>query len=335
MKPPTTPPRVSGPGDRVAAFTLLPYGGARPQTWRPGQVSVLSFCALWCDTWREQSRRLAVVRHNLRGLPIDYRTISVDGRWAERFPGGGGAAEESVLLDAGGRVSAGLGLRAVPWTVVVDAHGMIDWTRQGIVRTDELESRLRRLATERPPAASDFSGDIFLTFDDFPTLPPSGVERSPDEGLLDILRREAAPATFFCIAEHLTHRVGANLARRAAHEGHRLQMHSWDHDGSRPGLARSADLLRTITGVRPTLYRPPGTTELRTADGTTPASPRRPVVVPYDHSRPGAREITRRVLFAARPGAVIALHAAVADTRAALPDLLAGLRNRGYRFALL
>ncbi|MBC8138382.1 MAG: polysaccharide deacetylase family protein [Fibrella sp.] len=333
MKPPTGPVRVSGPGDRVAPFTLLPFGGTRPQTWQPGQVSVLSFCALWCDTWREQSRRLLAIQQHLSGLPIRYRTISVDGRWAERFPSG--SAEESVLLDSGGEVSASLGLRAVPWTVVIDAQGVIDWTRQGIIRTDELESRLRRLATERPPLASDSSGDIYLTFDDFPTLPAPDTNHSPDELLLDLLRKHNTHATFFCIAEHLTHRTGASLARRAAREGHRLQMHSWDHDASRPSLSRSASLLQEITGIRPTLYRPPGSTELRTADGTAPASPRRPVVPTYDHSRPGPREITRRVLFATRPGAVIALHAGVADTRAALPDILAGLRNRGFQFAVL
>jgi hypothetical protein len=89
------PGRVSGPGDGVAPFTLLPYRGTRPVTWRPGQVSVLSFCALWCDTWIEQSRRLAAVQRDWHGLPIRYLTVSVDGRWAERFPSG--SQEGNVL----------------------------------------------------------------------------------------------------------------------------------------------------------------------------------------------------------------------------------------------
>lgn len=330
---PEKPARVSGPGDRAAPFTLLPYRGTRPVTWRPGRVSVLSFCALWCDTWIEQSRRLAAVQRDLHGLPIRYLTVSVDGRWAERFPSG--SPDSNVLLDTGGQVSTGLGLRAVPWTVVVDARGIIRWTRQGILRTDELESWLRRLATESPQTGAEQPGEIYLTFDDFPTLPPPGASGSPDEILLDILRARDTSATFFCIAEHLTHPVGAALARRAVREGHRLQMHSWSHDASKPELSRSADLLQTLTGTHPTLYRPPGSTELRAADGTTLAIPRRPVVAPFDHSRPGPREITRRVLFASRPGSVIALHAGVADTRTALPSILDGLQNRGLRFAVL
>jgi hypothetical protein len=40
-------------------------------------------------------------------------------------------------------------------------------------------------------------------------------------------------------------------------------------------------------------------------------------------------------LFATRPGAIIALHVGVADTRTALPNILDGLRNRGMHFALL
>jgi len=70
-------------------------------------------------------------------------------------------------------------------------------------------------------------------------------------------------------------------------------------------------------------------------DGVTPATPRRPVVAPYDQQRPGVAELTRRILFAIRPGAVIQLHAGVTDTRTILPDLIATLRRRGSTFALL
>ena len=114
-----------------------------------------------------------------------------------------------------------------------------------------------------------------------------------------------------------------------------MQLHSWDHDATRPDLPRCLSVLRGITDTRPTLYRPPGSTELRDTNNSTIVAPRRAVIAPFDHTRPGVAETVRRVLFAARAGAVIALHAGVADTRAALPAILAGLRNRGLRFATL
>ena len=331
-----TPGNISGPGDSVAPFTLLPYRGGKPVTWQPGAITVLSFCALWCDTWREQNRRLTTVRQRLAGLPIRYLTISVDGRWAERFANGESTtATTDVLLDNGGQVSGGLGLRAVPWTIVVDYQGVIQLARQGIIRTEELETVLRRLATMAPLALTDSPAPMYLTFDDFPTLPPSGGSLSPDEELLDILRAAGISATFFCIGEHLTHPVGAALAQRAVREGHRLQMHSWDHSAQRPELSRCAEVLRKITGVAPAYYRPPGSTELRLSDGITLATPRRTTTAVYDHQRPGVAELTRRILFAARPGVILQLHAGVSDTRAVLPNVIVTLRRRGVTFATL
>lgn len=330
------PGNVAGPGDSVAPFTLPPYRGGKPVSWQPGAITVLSFCALWCDTWREQNRRLITVRQRLAGLPLQYLTISVDGRWAERFANGESTtATMDVLLDNGGQVSGSLGLRAVPWTLVVDYQGIIQFARQGIVRTEELESVLRRLATTAPLALTDSPAPLYLTFDDFPTLPSPGSALSPDEELLDTLRATGISATFFCIGEHLMHPAGAAIAQRAVREGHRLQMHSWDHSAQRPELTRCAEALRKITGVSPTFYRPPGSTELRLADGTTLASPRRTTAAVYDHQRPGVAELTRRILFAARPGVILQLHAGVSDTRTVLPNVITTLRRRGVTFATL
>jgi len=328
QEPPARQP--VGPGDRIPEFTLLPFRGACPIIWRPGRVTALSFCALWCDTWREQSTRLRAVRRNLDGLPITYLTLSVDGRWAERFTDVGAATE--VLLDEGGRLSSRLGVRAVPWTLVADKGGIVRLTRQGIVRGEELEETLRRLATGPRDETQDQA--IYLTFDDFPA-PTDRMGISPDEELLDILRAARVPATFFCIGEHLTTRAGATAARRAIRERHLLQMHSWSHDAGTPDLARCARTICDVTGATPTLYRPPGSSLLLRTDGATPAEPRRPVVNPYDYLRPGRAELSRRILSAARPGAILQLHAGVTETREILPDLLNSLRRRGLDFVCL
>src|SRR5438132_11810952 len=67
------------PGQPLAAFTLPAYGGGSGG-WKPGRAAVLSFCAFWCDTWKEQNQRLAAAEKALAGLPVDFYTVSVDGR---------------------------------------------------------------------------------------------------------------------------------------------------------------------------------------------------------------------------------------------------------------
>lgn len=322
-----------GPGDSLPPFTLLPFRGDRAISYQPGRVTVVSFCALWCETWREQSARLRAIRRNLTGLPITYLAISVDGRWAERFADGN-AADTDVLLDSGGQISRTLGIRAVPWTFIVDTRGIVQFARQGILRVEEMEPLLRRLVTGKPADETDRSGPVFLTFDDFPTV-RDGEPISEDEELLDILRAARAPATFFCIGEHLLERPGASIVRRAAREGHSLQIHSWSHDANRPDLPRCIRTLADLTGKAPRLYRPPGSSELLNAETRAPITPTRSVINPYDFQRPGVSELVRRILFAVQPGAIIQLHAGVSETRDALPALLESLRRRNLTFGIL
>ncbi|MGC4044885.1 MAG: polysaccharide deacetylase family protein [Armatimonas sp.] len=324
---------IPGIGDPLPPFTLLPFRGNQAVGYQPGRVSVISFCALWCDTWKDQSARLRAVRRNLTGLPVSYYAISVDGRWAERFANGN-SADTDVLLDSGGRLSQSLGVRAVPWTFVVDSAGIIQFSRQGIVREGELEPLLRRLISGKPATSSPQTASVFLTFDDFPTV-RDGEPLSEDEDLLDILRAAHVPATFFCIGKHLTEPAGERVARRAAREGHALQMHSWSHDAAHPDLPRCSRTIGTLTGKAPTLYRPPGSSDLYRPDGRTPVTPIRRVLNPYDYQRPGTPELSRRILSAIAPGMVILLHAGVRETRDVLPELLDSLRRRNILPALL
>jgi peptidoglycan/xylan/chitin deacetylase (PgdA/CDA1 family) len=330
------PPNLSlnrplGPGDKIPPFTLLSFGSARSVSWKPGQVTVFSFCALWCDTWREQSTRLQATRRSLAGLPITYHTISVDGRWAEKYRSGE-STDGDVLLDSGGSLSQSLCIRAVPWTFIVDKRGIVHLARQGIVRQEEMEPILRRLATDKTAAVS--AEPVYLTFDDFPAVRPN-VRLSEDEELLDILRAASVPATFFCIGEHLTTVAGNCIARRAVREGHALQIHSWAHDAARPELSRCIQTLREIRGTPPTLYRPPGSSEVFTAEGKIRIPLPHRTVNPYDFQRPGTVELTRRILFAVRPGSVIQLHAGVSETRQIMSALLSSLRQRGLNFSTL
>jgi len=302
-----------GPGDSVAPFTLRTLA-SQPFEWRPGRVTVVTCCAFWCDTWKTQLPRVTEAEKSLRGLPVDFLTVSVDGRWTEK---GKSASAGQMLGDAGGRWTSSVGIDRVPYTFVVDGHGVVAFAAYGTLRTQELIDKIRDTLNGKPSG-----GVVYLTFDDFPA-------KSGNDELLDVLRAEGVSASFFCICS----KVGAygSVCRRAVREGHALQIHSWDHDSDRPELSRCEAALAAF-GADPTLYRPPGSEKLlKVAGGSLQA----PIVDPYDFARPGASELARRVSLKVRSGSIIQLHAGVAETRAALPGIIASLRQRGFTFAVL
>lgn len=298
------------PGDKVAPFELQRADGA-PFTWSPGKVTLFTFCAFWCNTWKTQLVRVTEANRKLQGLPIDYLAASVDGRWTELAK-----TKLTLLKDSGGVWSNSVGIDRVPFTFVVDVEGKVRWVRGGICRSEDLCTALRDALAVEPS-----SGVVYLTFDDFP--------KGDGDALLDLLAKEEVPATFFCIGSKLA--ASADLLKRAVREGHQLQIHSWSHDGDNPRLKNCVAALESV-GAHPTLYRPPGR-ETFSALGGPPVKV--PVVDPYDYRRPGTKEILRRVLLAVRPGSAIQLHAGVEQTVQVLPELVRSVRAMGLQFQVL
>lgn len=298
-------------GDRLQQVTLVDRTGATVQ-WSPGRVTVFSFFAYWCDTWRTQAPRLFQAKSTLKGLPIDFATVSIDGRWLDvrgrddRLP---------TWLDKGAMWSHRIGVDRVPTTVIVAPSGEVRWVRSGVVRSEDIIQEAKRAMTAAP-----VGGVLYLTFDDFP------ASRDNDE-LLDSLRALSAPATFFCIGSKMESHV--KLLKRAIDEGHELGCHSWSHEAANPGLDKCHQAFMDLLGQKEFLYRAPGSSKVVGLAG------KYPVVDPYDFSRPGVDEIVRRCVLAARPGAIIQLHAGVGQTLEALPKLVEDLRKLGYRFEVL
>jgi len=97
---------------------------------------------------------------------------------------------------------------------------------------------------------------IAMTFDDGPsaTLTPK---------LLDLLAAHHIKATFFVIGENVAEHP--DIVARAAREGHEIGNHSWSHpnfakmsdQGVRSQLQRTDDAIKSATGMRPMLLRPP------------------------------------------------------------------------------
>jgi peptidoglycan-N-acetylglucosamine deacetylase len=195
--------------------------------------------------------------------------------------------------------------------------------------------RLARHGPRLTPAGA--APEVALTFDDGPNPPYTGQ-------ILGILARYQVPATFFCVGLQASAHP-AELARMAA-AGHGLGNHTWSHpflpDLSRAQLTeqldRTDEAVARAAGGRPGLFRPPYGS--RSPDVLRWLGERGTPIVLWDvdtsdWARPGAAVIAGRVLMQARPGTIILMHDGGGDrsqTVAALPLVIEGLLDRGYRF---
>ena len=200
------------PGETLPQIQLANARGQTRRAWQPRRVTVISWVAFWCDTWKTQSQRLDSARAELRGLPLDWTFISVDGRWSGKTGDGRWSdIARQALLDGGSRWTHQLEISAVPYTLVVDGEGRIFYAAQGIARGAQLRPAIRSALSGALP-----QGALHLAFDDFPSRDPK-----LDDALLDILRARGLRASFYGTAA----RVGSSpvIAARARREGHRLR----------------------------------------------------------------------------------------------------------------
>ncbi len=301
------------PGDIVSEATFQDSSGA-VLSWKVNKPTLFVVVGYWCDTWKVQLPRVAKVRQMVRDLPVDIRVVSIDGRWTELGTKRGHSPD---FVDVRSRWSASLGLDKVPYSFVVDEAGTVRWTKYGIARSEEMAAALTDTAEKNPNSAA-----LNITFDDFP---------SPgDEKLLDLLYREDVQATFFVIGEKLG--ASPELVKRAIREGHQIEIHGWKHDPNQVNADRCARVLDKTFGVQASFIRHPGSEMIFNLSGEKMAVR---TTNPYDYTRPGAGEISRRVLNHVRKDGVILLHSGVDQTVEALPKILRNLRRLNYRFSLL
>jgi peptidoglycan/xylan/chitin deacetylase (PgdA/CDA1 family) len=204
-------------------------------------------------------------------------------------------------------------------TLLVDSMGTIRWLRQGIVRSDELVAAIRWI--DQPQEGRT----VYLTFDDFPSA------RYSDE-LLDFLRAENVPATFFVLGQNA--KLNPRPVLRAHREGHQLGSHSWSHQADKPNHSATDAWFKGNGLPIPNLYRPPGSSKIinRSRDESLAV---KVVVDPYDYLRPPRDEFLQRLVQGLKPGAVVQLHAGVDRTLEVLPEWVRAARSQGYRFELL
>jgi len=228
--------------------------------------------------------------------------------------------------------------------------------QQRIEREQELARLQEELANEAQQnideeddePVDDSTGVAYLTFDDGPSI---GVT----EGILDLLAEEGIKATFFVI-----YRVDVDdVYKRIVDEGHEIANHSYSHnynrlyrrteDAFKEDILRLHDFVLDNFGYKMTTFRFPGGSGSWNRDTV---SSRREILaelgyidydwhvdakdaVPNDVDT-SAETLTKNVLnfTGGREHAIILMHDYRwrQSTLEALPAIIEGLREQGYRF---
>ncbi|MBQ7926111.1 MAG: polysaccharide deacetylase family protein [Lachnospiraceae bacterium] len=180
-------------------------------------------------------------------------------------------------------------------------------------------------------------GQVALTFDDGPAY-------TTTPQVLDILEEHGVVATFFLVGQCIE-AITEDILMRQIHMGCELANHSFTHGHlnrmTREEICREVEqtsaAIRRVAGVEPRFFRPPyialndlmyDTIELPFIKGIM-ADDWLPEVSP--------KERVRRILDNVKDGTIILLHDTEGNegTVTALPDILAGLKQKGYQLVTL
>ena len=205
---------------------------------------------------------------------------------------------------------------------------------------------LKTIALNEASEGVGFGRKAYLTIDDGPSS-----RWTPK--VLDVLRREKVPATFFLVGRRATRQP--DLVRRIYLEGHEVGNHTYSHSyrelygGSSQNLldslSRNGEILASILGFSPSIWRPPGGARgnlrsdwesrvrasgyvtvlwnVSSGDGSTQTTSRQMVKNTIDYlDRLGPKD-----------NAIILMHDIRAPIVTALPKIIAETRRRGFQFA--
>ncbi len=157
--------------------------------------------------------------------------------------------------------------------------------------------------------------------------------------LIDILGKYNVKATFFVVGQWVD--KYPESVKALADAGHEVMNHSNDHahfntltaDKIAENINACADKIEAVTGVRPTLFRPP----YGEYDDHVIAAVRALGIEPIqwdvdslDWKEISASEIYKRVTSRVKPGSIVLFHNAALHTPEALEDIVKYLIAEGY-----
>ncbi|MBH8566589.1 polysaccharide deacetylase family protein [Nostoc sp. CENA67] len=182
---------------------------------------------------------------------------------------------------------------------------------------------------------------IALTFDDGPG-PKNTLQ------VLEILKKNHIKATFFMVGEMVQYYP--QIAKQVAADGDVIGNHTWHHwyrhmDSTTVAseINRTADIIYKTTGVKTTLFRPPGGF-LHNGLADYAKSQKYAVIMWSEASGDAERRspqvpgMVKNVLKAAKPGAIVLMHDGGGNrsrTVKALPQIIDSLKAQGYKFVTI
>ncbi len=141
-------------GERLPSFTLPDMDGNpwRAEEWR-GRVLVINFWATWCPPCRREMPLFVRLQETLGTKGVQFVGVAIDDPQAVRDFVDTHGIEFPILLgqEKGIELGRRLGNRldALPYTVVVDAEGLVRLRRAGEMKADVLEPLLEKLLSEK------------------------------------------------------------------------------------------------------------------------------------------------------------------------------------------
>lgn len=175
---------------------------------------------------------------------------------------------------------------------------------------------------------------LALSFDDGPT--------AQTEAVLDILKEENIPATFFLIGKNINGKE--NLLLRMKNEGHEIGGHSYFHANNfdwqsskkmSEEIANTNQIIETITEQKVRLFRPPyGVTNPNLAKAI-----RQTGMISvgwnlrsFDTIAKSEGKLLHKISSKIKPGSIILLHDHCPVTLKILPELIATAKAKGFQF---
>jgi peptidoglycan-N-acetylmuramic acid deacetylase len=183
--------------------------------------------------------------------------------------------------------------------------------------------------------------EIYLTFD-------NGYENGYTEKVLDVLKKEKVPATFFVTGHYLL--SAEDLVKRMVKEGHIVGNHSWHHpdmtkvsdERIREELEKVRVKTQEITGKREMTYlRPPRgifserTMKIAKEEGYTHVFWSLAYMDWKVDEQKGAQYAYDNIMKQIHPGAILLLHTVSKDNADALENVIKDLKKQGYTFKSL
>ena len=160
--------------------------------------------------------------------------------------------------------------------------------------------------------------------------------------ILDTLQQRNLKVTFFIMGPWA--KKYPEVAKRIAADGHEIGSHGYRHENYgdhtaawvREDITKAHEQIKEVTGVEPTLLRPPNGHYSRTSLQVTDELGYKTIIWNIDSldwKNPGRDVIINRVVQRLKPGAIILLHASdrPLETADALPELLDRIAAAGYR----